>query len=89
MNATYDDWQGITEPRVQGAWNIHELLPDVDFFVALSSFTATTGNVGQSIYAGTSVSTNSASHLIDPMKLTLYPRRSSMPSHVIGTPADN
>ncbi|KAL8989312.1 MAG: hypothetical protein Q9177_001774, partial [Variospora cf. flavescens] len=54
VNATYDDWQGITKPRVQGAWNIHELLPDVDFFVALSSFTATVGNVGQSIYAGTS-----------------------------------
>lgn len=59
MNATYDDWETITIPRVQGTWNLHELMPaDLDFFVALSSFSGDTGNMGQAIYAGTSVSDN-------------------------------
>jgi acyl carrier protein len=53
VNATYDDWQNITRPRVQGARNLHELLADVDFFIALSSFVGAAGNVGQGIYAGT------------------------------------
>lgn len=53
VNASYDDWQNITRPRVQGAWNLHELLPDADFFIALSSFLGAAGNIGQSIYAGT------------------------------------
>ncbi|TVY55852.1 Compactin diketide synthase mokB, partial [Lachnellula cervina] len=52
-NATYEDWQNITRPRVQGAWNLHELLEGVDFFIALSSFVGAAGNLGQGIYAGT------------------------------------
>ncbi|KAL9617355.1 MAG: hypothetical protein Q9160_007843 [Pyrenula sp. 1 TL-2023] len=55
-NATYDDWQIITRPRILGAWNLHQLLPDnLDFFIALSSFFGDTGNAGQGIYAGTAV----------------------------------
>ncbi|KAJ5101975.1 polyketide synthase, partial [Penicillium alfredii] len=53
VNATHEHWQDITTPRVRGAWNLHELLPDLDFFVSLSSFLGAVGNVGQSIYAGT------------------------------------
>ncbi|PLB49064.1 polyketide synthase-like protein [Aspergillus steynii IBT 23096] len=53
-NATYEDWRTITQPRVQGAWNLDALLPNLDFFIALSSFLGDTGNVGQSIYGGTS-----------------------------------
>ncbi|GAB1320914.1 Type I Iterative PKS [Madurella fahalii] len=53
QNATYEDWQAITTPRIQGAWNLHELLPDLSFFIALSSFLGDTGNAGQCIYAGT------------------------------------
>jgi hypothetical protein len=56
VNATAQDWQKITAPKVQGAWNMHELLPkDLDFFLSLSSASGCIGNVGQSIYAGTSV----------------------------------
>ena len=56
-NATYEDWQIVMRPRVQGAWNLDELLPkDLDFFVALSSLLGETGNSGQAIYAGTAVS---------------------------------
>ncbi|KAK5625754.1 hypothetical protein RRF57_001470 [Xylaria bambusicola] len=55
-NATYDDWETITGPRVRGAWNLHELLPnDLDFFILLGSFLGDTGNAGQSIYASTAV----------------------------------
>lgn len=56
MNATYEDWQNITRPRVQGAWNLHELLPELDFYVILSSLLGDFGNIGQAIYAGTAVS---------------------------------
>ncbi|KIM94801.1 hypothetical protein OIDMADRAFT_172503 [Oidiodendron maius Zn] len=38
---------------LRGAWNLHELLGDVDFFIALSSFVGAAGNVGQAIYSGT------------------------------------
>ncbi|KAI0402885.1 putative polyketide synthase [Xylaria palmicola] len=55
-NAVYEDWEIITGPRVRGAWNLHELLPDdLDFFILLGSFLGDTGNAGQSIYASTAV----------------------------------
>ncbi|KAG8415739.1 polyketide synthase [Metarhizium acridum] len=53
-NTTYEDWEIVMGPRVQGAWNLHELMPDdLDFFIALGSFLGDTGNGGQAIYAGT------------------------------------
>ncbi|KAJ5156821.1 polyketide synthase [Penicillium capsulatum] len=52
-NATYEDWQKVTTPRIQGSWHLHDLLPGLDFFISLSSFLGSTGNVGQSIYAAT------------------------------------
>ncbi|CAH0028125.1 unnamed protein product [Clonostachys rhizophaga] len=52
-NATYEDWKIVTGPRIQGAWNLNDLLPDLDFFIGLSSFLGDTGNIGQSIYGGT------------------------------------
>lgn len=71
MNATYEDWRAITAPRVQGAWNIHELIQDLDFFVALSSFVGAAGNVGQGIYSGTAVSLSQFSPWEAVEKLTL------------------
>ncbi|KAM0716204.1 hypothetical protein Q7P37_007649 [Cladosporium fusiforme] len=53
-NATFDDWQKITGPKIQAAWHLHHLLPELKFFVALGSVEALTGNLGQSIYSGTS-----------------------------------
>ncbi|KPM39275.1 Lovastatin diketide synthase LovF [Neonectria ditissima] len=53
-NTTHQDWLNIVLPRIKGAWNLHELLPDnLDFFVALSSFISGSGNIGQSVYSGT------------------------------------
>ncbi|KAK8913222.1 Highly reducing polyketide synthase ZEA2 [Metarhizium anisopliae] len=53
MNATYQDWQDIRGPRVQAAWHLDEMLPNLDFFIMLSSMLGSCGNVGQAIYAGT------------------------------------
>ncbi|KAJ3545058.1 hypothetical protein NM208_g2700 [Fusarium decemcellulare] len=53
-NSSYQDWQDIMSPRIKGAWNLHQLLPDdLDFFIALSSFIGGSGNIGQSIYSAT------------------------------------
>jgi acyl transferase domain-containing protein/NADPH:quinone reductase-like Zn-dependent oxidoreductase/ubiquinone/menaquinone biosynthesis C-methylase UbiE/aryl carrier-like protein len=54
FNASFDDWQAINGPKIQAAWNLHHLLPDLDFFVALASGANVVGNVGQSIYCQTS-----------------------------------
>jgi len=38
-NMTLDDWMDSLLPKVQGTWNLHNLLPkDLDFFVLISSF---------------------------------------------------
>ena len=50
-NMTYQEWTESTRPKVQGSWNLHQHLKDVDFFVVLSSFAGTFGNRGQSNYA--------------------------------------
>lgn len=57
-NATFKDWQDISTPRIQGAMNIHDCLPELDFFVLLSSVVSHLGLVGQTIYGGTGVSFN-------------------------------
>lgn len=53
-NATFQDWEAINRPKIDAAWNVHHLLPDLDFFVALASGANIVGNVGQSIYCQTS-----------------------------------
>ncbi|KAH8169844.1 KR domain-containing protein [Sarocladium implicatum] len=50
-NMSYEDWTQSTLPKVQGTQNLHNALPEVDFFITLSSFAATFGNRGQSNYA--------------------------------------
>jgi hypothetical protein len=32
MNATFKDWQKINGPKVDAAWHIHDMLPNLDFF---------------------------------------------------------
>ena len=50
-NMTYRQWIESTQPKVQGSWNLHTCLPDVDFFLILSSFAGVFGSRGQSNYA--------------------------------------
>jgi hypothetical protein len=49
---SFEDWRAATRPKVQGSWNLHELLPTgMDFFVMLSSTAGIFGSRGQSNYA--------------------------------------
>jgi NAD(P)-dependent dehydrogenase (short-subunit alcohol dehydrogenase family)/acyl carrier protein len=77
MNATFEDWQKINGPKVEAAWHLHELLPNLDFFVALASGTAVVGNIGQSIYSGTSTFLDAFSQ---------YRTRQGLPSVSISLP---
>ncbi|KAL8922238.1 MAG: hypothetical protein Q9208_005317 [Pyrenodesmia sp. 3 TL-2023] len=54
-NAKFEDWEQVMGPKVKGAWHLHEIFPDLDFFVCLSSITGIIGTVGTSLYAGTSL----------------------------------
>ncbi|KAL6719039.1 hypothetical protein ACLMJK_003274 [Lecanora helva] len=51
MKMSYSEWKQAVKPKVQGTWNIHQNLKDLDFFICLSSFAATFGNRGQSNYS--------------------------------------
>ena len=49
---TYKQWIGTTRPKIQGSWNLHDIMPkDLDFFVMLSSISGISGNGAQSNYA--------------------------------------
>ena len=53
--STIEDYLKVLEPRMQGAWNLHNALlasqTELDFFVVLSSTSGILGNPGQSAYA--------------------------------------
>lgn len=47
-----ESWNTATRPKIQGTWNLHNVLPkDMDFFVLFSSVGGTFGYYGQSNYA--------------------------------------
>jgi acyl carrier protein len=47
-----EDYLAVMEPKYNGTWNLHNLLPqDLDFFVMLSSVSGVIGNATQSAYA--------------------------------------
>ncbi|KAE8377420.1 hypothetical protein BDV26DRAFT_215055 [Aspergillus bertholletiae] len=49
---SYSAWQTSVNPKVQGSWNLHELLPKgLDFFIMLSSVNGLIGSRGQANYA--------------------------------------
>lgn len=62
-NMTYRQWVESTRPKVQGTWNLHMALPDVGFFVVLSSFAGIFGNRGQGNYAAASAFQDATAHL--------------------------
>lgn len=52
LSMDIDSWNTATRPKIQGTWNLHDLLPkDMDFFVLFSSVGGTFGYYGQSNYA--------------------------------------
>ncbi|EON95815.1 putative polyketide synthase protein [Phaeoacremonium minimum UCRPA7] len=52
---TYEDWSATVSPKVNGAWNLHNVLlgrsQDLDFFVSTSSIVTCYDQVGQGNYA--------------------------------------
>ena len=49
---TYQQWVNGLQPKVQGSWNLHTLVPpNLDFYILLSSFVGIFGNRSQSNYA--------------------------------------
>ena len=49
---SYEDWKSGVDPKVDGSWNLHTLLPsDLAFFVMLSSVSGIIGYTGQANYA--------------------------------------
>ncbi|KAI0107024.1 hypothetical protein GGR51DRAFT_559712 [Nemania sp. FL0031] len=51
QNMSHEEWQAALRPKIQGTWNLHNLLPrKMDFFVLLSSLGGMIGWKGQSQY---------------------------------------
>jgi hypothetical protein len=50
-NLTGEDMAAVLHAKVDGAWLLHKLLPDVDFFVLFSSVASLLGQTGQGNYA--------------------------------------
>ncbi|KAL9085033.1 MAG: hypothetical protein Q9165_007774 [Trypethelium subeluteriae] len=48
----HEPWAATAQPKIQGSWNLHNLMPkDLDFFVMLASISGVVGNGSQSNYA--------------------------------------
>ena len=63
INLDHDGWTAVTNPKVRGTWNLHELLPrDLDFFVMFGSTSGTLGAYGQSNYAAANSFLDSFTH---------------------------
>jgi len=61
-----ENYQAAIQPKVQGSWNLHQLLPaTLDFFVMLSSVSGVGGNATQSNYsAGSTFQESLAKHRV-------------------------
>ena len=62
VNMSHQQWLEATRPKVQGSWNLHKRLPDVDFFISLSSFAAVYGNRGQTNYSAAGAYEDALAH---------------------------
>nr|AEJ54468.1 reducing polyketide synthase [Dolichousnea longissima]AEJ54469.1 reducing polyketide synthase [Dolichousnea longissima] len=56
--STHSDYTAVLGPKVSGAWNLHHLFPNLDFFLLLGSLASILGNHGQSAYGATSTFLN-------------------------------
>lgn len=49
---SFEGWKRCLDPKVQGSWNLHTLLPrDLDFFILLSSMMGTIGGASLTAYS--------------------------------------
>ncbi|KAJ0117477.1 hypothetical protein J7T55_003893 [Diaporthe amygdali] len=61
-NMSYDQWSSTIRSKVPSSWNLHLLLPDVDFFIMLSSVAGVLGHPGQTNYAAGNTFQDSLAH---------------------------
>ncbi|KAH8692262.1 polyketide synthase [Talaromyces proteolyticus] len=62
-NMTYEQWTSATKPKIEGTWNMHDVMPkDLDFFIMLSSIAGICGNPGQSNYSSGNSYQDAMSH---------------------------
>ncbi|XHG07920.1 hypothetical protein AWENTII_011051 [Aspergillus wentii] len=60
---TFQQWEEAAAPKIQGSWNLHQLLPrGLDFFVMLSSISSIMGNRGQANYAAANTYMDGLAH---------------------------
>lgn len=50
-NMSLAQWEQTSCSKIESSWNLHTLLPELDFFILLSSVSGVVGNPGQSNYA--------------------------------------
>lgn len=50
-NMAMAQWEQTSRSKIETSWNLHTLLPSLDFFILLSSVSGVVGNHGQSNYA--------------------------------------
>lgn len=48
---SFEQWKAATRPKVDATWNLHYQVPDLEFFVMLSSLTGVGGSPSQANYS--------------------------------------
>ena len=79
LDLAYEEWTDTVKPKVDGAWNIHEVFQSaniaLDFFVMTSSLVTLIDQPGQSNYAASNTFLES---------FTQYRHRAGLPASVLG-----
>lgn len=61
-NMTYEQWDLTMKSKVHTSWNLHKLLPNLDFYIFLSSLSGLYGNISLSNYAAGCTFQDSLAH---------------------------
>lgn len=83
LDLTYEEWTSTVDPKVQGAWNLHNSFKNhqLDFFVMTSSLVTLIDQPGQGNYAAANTFLES---------FTQYRHRLGLPASVLGVcPVDD